>query len=334
MKGSRQFMVSAFYPAKPCTGGEQALFVDLFEPAVEEAISYLSEGLSPELQDRFRVGLPSIGMQAVRNADGSPSASHCPVLIYYPAGGSNRFGSVDVCEGLASQGFVVLAIDGPHDAPLVVFPGGTLCKGPLKGDYITPGVADVACLIGALDEINADLGGIMDISRVGLFGHSRGGYISNIAAYQHNAVSAVASIDCFLWGFATKGTGLERHPAEFQARVRSTPKSVLRLCGRPAGSLPQEEADFCLQRDSQDFVGDFAVVAFPGWQHGDFRTTPWLCGKGPDLVESHSRGQSIAGEIITGVLTAFFKTSLRGNGPYELDDYVLDRPELGLARRL
>ena len=330
--GQRQFMVSAFYPAEPQEEAGEARLVDIFEPAVQEALAYLTEGLEGETREDLILKLRSIGLQSARGGSPQRSGAPYPVLVYYPAGESNRFANVDICEGLASQGYVVLAVDGPHDASLIVFPDGHRCTGPLEGDYVSPGVGDVRYLLSQLDELNGDgvLGGMMDTERVGVFGHSRGGYIANITAFRCERVKAAVSIDSFLWGYAA---GLEGHPPDFQTKVRSTSKPLLRLCGRPAGGNPQKEAEFCLNRDGGDFIGDFSVAAFPGWAHRDFRTTPWSCGKGPDLLANQAQARPNAAETLTEILTTFFNIHLLGADPDQLYSCIRQHPALGVVTR-
>ncbi len=329
----RQFMVSAFYPAEAREGAVGARLVDIFEPAVTEALEYLTDDLESETKEELLRKLRSIELQSARSSPPEHSAAPYPVLIYYPAGGCNRFANADVCEALASHGYVVLAMDGPHDASLVVFPDGQLCKGPLQGDYISPGVGDVGYLLGQLDELNGEgiLSRMIDTKRVGIFGHSRGGYIANISAFLNEQVKAAVSIDSFLWGYMSEGTGLEKHPLDFQAKVRSMSKPLLRLCGRPDGTDPQKEAEFCLKRDGGDFIGDFSVVAFPGWSHSDFMTTPWSCGKGYDLVANQSRVRADAAETLTDILTTFFDSRLRGADTDQLHGCIRRHPALGVA---
>jgi hypothetical protein len=333
--GMRQFMVSAFYPAVARPDDAKAYLTDVFEPAVEKAFDYLFEGIEESARAALSTTLRSTGLQANRDAEGDRTSGPFPTLVYYPGGSLNRYASVDVCESLASRGYVVLAVDGPHDAALVVFPDGRLCEGGLKGDYISPGVGDVSYLLSQLPELarTGPLQGLIDTGRVGLFGHSRGGYVSNIAAFGSECVKAVASIDSFLWGYSSQGSGLEKHPPAFQATVRSTPKPVLRICGRPAGADSQAEAQFCLNRDGGDFCGPVVVVACTGWSHMDFATTPWACGRGKELSERQSEPHPEAGSILSDILGAFFDEHLRGQRPDRLAEAVARDPSLALATR-
>ena len=333
--GPRQFMVAAFFPAEANERDVHARFSDIFEPIVGEALAYVTEGLETDIAKKLSSKLRSLGLRAIRHGAPRRSAAPYPVLIDHPGGGNNRFASVDVCEALASQGYVVLSVDGPHDAPLVVFPDGHLCKGPLVGDYISPGVGDVGALINHLENLNGEgpLAGMLDTSQLGIYGHSRGGYIANVSAFMYERLKGAVSIDSFLWGYLSEGTGLEKHPPEFQAKVKSMPKPMLRLCGRPAGTDPQEEAEFCLKRDGGDFIGSFSVVAFPGWMHVEFATTPWLCGKNAELVANQSRTRMGAGETLASILAAFFDIQLCGADNGQLKECIRRVPGLGLAEK-
>lgn len=333
--GPRQFMASAFYPAVPTPADRPARMTDVFEPAVAAAIDLLTAGVGAAAGGAARARLEGSGLRAFRRAEPARGSGPFPTLVYYPGGGLNRFASVDVCQSLASLGYVVVAVDGPHDAPLVVFPDGRLCVGPLRGDYVAPGVGDVLYLLSQLPELarSGPLRGTVSAGNVGLFGHSRGGYVCNVAAFGHASVRAVASIDSLLWGhWSEVGSGLECHPPEFQATVRSTPKPVLRVCGRPAGADPNAEAAFCLARDAGDFAGPVDVVACVGWSHDDFATTRQSCGTGRDFVDE-SEPRPDAAARLSGVLAAFFGRHLLGGPADALARAVAGDQTLAVATR-
>jgi hypothetical protein len=83
----RQFMISAFFPAEPNEEAVGARLVDVFEPAVQEALAYLTGGLEGETRGELIQKLRSIGLQSVRGGPAQRSAAPYPVLVYYPAGG-------------------------------------------------------------------------------------------------------------------------------------------------------------------------------------------------------------------------------------------------------
>jgi predicted dienelactone hydrolase len=101
-------------------------------------------------------------------------------------------------------GYVVVALDAPRDAPLLLFPDGRVVTGPLSDDedYIWPRVADVSFLLDQLPSLNTNgpLRSLLDLTAVGMFGGSRGGYLSNIMAAVDDRIKAAVNKDGFLWG--------------------------------------------------------------------------------------------------------------------------------------
>lgn len=128
-----------------------------------------------------------------------------PVVVYSPGNGSWRNASTALVEELVSQGFVVVTIDHPYDGEAVEFPDGTIALAqPLRQPKpalpnplahwdasveprLTVRVADVRFVLDALATLNvrrnpdaehrpllAHLAGAVDLSRIGMFGHSLG----------------------------------------------------------------------------------------------------------------------------------------------------------------
>lgn len=267
-------MVSVFYPATHGPNSNRAKLTDLFEPATAEVLASFAQ--TANLSEGHRDHLSSLTLRARRDAETRPSNTPRAVLIYYPGGQSHRLSNAALCEDLAEDGFVVFCLDAPRDAPVVVFPEGRQIYGPMPNDedYIWPRIADIHFLLDQLSEINAAgfLAGQLDLSRIGAFGHSRGGYLATIAAVEDPRIRAIANMDGFLWGlWRQSSTGLDGHPATFQERVRSFAAPMLRLRG-DQGSLLKAQRGF--EEESADFGGDFISVALHGWSHGDFATTP------------------------------------------------------------
>jgi hypothetical protein len=67
------------------------------------------------------------------------------------------------------------------------------------------------------------------------------------------------------------------------------------------------------EKERLDFGGDFISVALHGFTHGDFATTPWLCGAPEDFGKHTERSAADQARIglLLGLLTDFFDTYLR-----------------------
>lgn len=118
-------------------------------------------------------------MRAVENA--SPAAGSFPLIIYAPAFTSPSFENVDLCEYLASFGFVVIASpsNGAH--------GGMTGEG-LEGVHAQ--AQDISFLIGFAENLKQ-----VDSSRVAVVGYSWGGLSNFFAAANDDRISALVCID-------------------------------------------------------------------------------------------------------------------------------------------
>ena len=211
-----------------------------------------------------------------------------------------------LCEQFAAAGYIVVTLDAPRDAPAVVFTDGTLIDGVPNSDdgYIWPRVADVRFLLDHLGGLNG-LVGALDVVRIGMFGHSRGGYLSNICAVEDARIRAAVNMDGFLWGLWTKGTGLTKFSQDFQARAHALRTPVLRRLGDQGG---EERTRGKVDEEKQDFGGDFISIAIEGTNHGGFGT-PWMNGTAKDFarnvasVPDHGRSA-----LVRGLLADFFET--------------------------
>jgi len=317
--GQREFMVSAFYPAQTDVTAPRARLTDILQPRLHEALERLSQGsgLSAEEKAAAFARLTALTLRAQR--DLRPQNTPCPVLIFYPGGQGHRLANAALCEALACAGYVVFALDAPRDAPVVVFPDGRLVTPPAPGDesYIWPRVADVRRLLGELEAINSagPFAGILDLNQVGMFGNSRGGYLSNICAVEDQRIHAACNMDGFLWGlWVPAGTGLGEYPVEFQGRARALTTPILRLRGDQGGI---EAARRGFDEERLDFGGDFISVALHGFSHGDFATTPWLGGAPEDFGKNAERPVADPARIqlLVGLLADFFDTYLRNARP-------------------
>lgn len=284
--GTRRFMVSAFYPAS--TAGERiARLSDLFGTAESSGLAEQT-GLPIEDVQQLQVFAESVSLQCRNDAAFSPHAEQCPVLIYYPGGQSHRLSNTVLCRQLAKRGYVVLVLDAPRDAPFVAFPDGqVVVQGMLPDEcYIWPRVADIRCLLDALPVLQSSglLQDKLDLKKIGMVGHSRGGYLSNITAVVDERVSAAVNMDGFLWGYYAPGkTGLSRHSVQFQEKVKATDKPLLRLCGEQKNT---EVAEARFKSEANDWPGNLTYYSLAGFQHGTFGSIPWLNGELKDLKQS------------------------------------------------
>ena len=168
------------YPAEP--GGEQGkaeTFYDIRTWIPERERSKVPDANSPEVRP--------IGGKLFRDLPIDGGHGPYPVVVYIHGTSSFRMASLSAMTHWASRGFVVVSADYPgmylHDML-----AGTLdCLLPTTGAQDVPG--DVATQFQALAAPTGDiafLAGRIDMSRVGLTGHSRGGCITATLSAKQN----------------------------------------------------------------------------------------------------------------------------------------------------
>ncbi|MFD7652415.1 alpha/beta hydrolase family protein [Actinosynnema sp. NPDC059797] len=127
----------------------------------------------------------------------APARGRWPVVLFSPGFGSVRELHVGVTDDLASRGYVVVSMSHTHESVAVEFPGGRV-EPPLAdvedvGDRRTAIDARVADTRFVLDEL-ARLD-YADLSRVGAFGHSYGGYAAGEAMVHDRRIDAGVNLD-------------------------------------------------------------------------------------------------------------------------------------------
>ncbi len=118
-----------------------------------------------------------------------------------------------LAEGLASSGFIVVATNHPPDSLIAVFPDGHELKfmpyWPTGVDRRTQGVAigrfadevlvaDVRFVLDQLQEMNSHghfWHGHLDLSKIGIVGHSMGGTTAALATQEESRILAGANLD-------------------------------------------------------------------------------------------------------------------------------------------
>jgi dienelactone hydrolase len=168
-------------------------------------------------------------MPATAGHDGAPvdrRRGGLPVVVYSPGSGSDRSINTALVEQLASRGYLVVTIDHTYDAEEVEFPGGRIEPRTMPPDSRQVNTEAVAVREAdtrfVLDELTAiqnganpdaeqhplpdGLRGAMDLSRIGMFGHSIGGATAAATMLDDPRIKAGIDMDGTIYGpVATAG---------------------------------------------------------------------------------------------------------------------------------
>ncbi|WP_326642493.1 lipase [Nonomuraea fuscirosea] len=204
-------------------GHQRELMISIWYPARKTAGYPLAPWLGQAAADRYLhdLGVPP-GKLVLGTTDGHQGApadrrlGKLPVLLYSPGANASRSYGTGVAEELASRGYVVVTMDHTYDAAVVEFPGGRVATNP-KGeitDFVKAAKvrADDARFV--LDQLTAHqlpagLSGVLDMQRIGMFGHSLGGATTSSAMYADKRVKAGLGLDGAVLGPVAEA-GLDR----------------------------------------------------------------------------------------------------------------------------
>lgn len=213
----------------PVPGTKRAVFVWIWYPAAPSASApsadYLPSFWRTALRPSSPRPLPAVLMEDFFTRDSavvhthsasdppvSPSERSYPVAIMRAGGGALTTDFTVLAEDLASHGYVVVGFDAPYRSGAVVFPDGRVVRRLPEYDLEAAGADaervaeklvvmwsdDTRFVVDRLERLNAEdpsgrFTGRLDLSRLGLFGHSLGGATS--LQFCHEDLRCKAGID-------------------------------------------------------------------------------------------------------------------------------------------
>ena len=340
----RELVVWVWYPAAP-------------DPRTDHA-GYLAEPWHPIAEF---LGLDIVGVRshAVPDAAVSEDAAVYPVLVLSPSGFPPVFLSA-VAEELASHGYVVVGVNHTYEPTVTAFSDGRIVTanpaalggalGPQTGshedifrqraalcDYKAADLASVADRLERLEtEPAAPIGGRVDLTRLGAFGHSFGGNAALEWCRTDPRCRAAVNLDGTLWNDVGR-VGLDRPALEILAQ-------------HPEFALSGDEAVRAGLAQQADWHDADRAMAYNGWRtvhhtaqpgytvqidgatHLSFMDIPFLPVRQASPVRAMLAAMSIEPRrmwrITSDLLIAFFSRHLDGGSATMLDGPANEYPEL------
>ena len=294
----RELMVQVWYPAVHSEGRETEPYVPNFER------------LKPSLNQDWP-GMPQFKTHAIFDAPLNPDRRLYPVLIFSHGMNSARFYYTSLLEELASQGYVVAAIDHTYWGPGVTFNDGRTVRyedgmeeldaqGKLTSDEydqlmwagVLVMIADEVYVQRQVARLNADqtasnpFHNRLDLARVGAVGHSMGGRAATQACLEYVAFNACASLD-----------GLN---PTFYLRPKPCPKPFLLLLNSTWGTSNISPS---LAKRYLSAWTTPKVFVVAGTKHNSFDDTPLL----HPLVRARAPSDPVrAHSVIAAAVVEFF----------------------------
>src|SRR6476620_11319343 len=205
----RSFVMQLWYPRAAGKGRREQ-----YMPPKVAAFVAADGGLPASLFTRVKLA-------AISDAAPLRRGGGWPVVLFSTGYGVERQLYTGLVQDLASHGFVVAAIDHPHDANIVSFPDGhTVSIGKVGekpnaiSDALTVRIADTRYVLDTLTRLNRDsrngaFSGMFNLAHIGMFGHSLGGATAAATMLLDRRLDAGLDMDGSLFGKVAV-TGLEK----------------------------------------------------------------------------------------------------------------------------
>jgi EmrB/QacA subfamily drug resistance transporter len=205
----RSFVMQLWYPRAAGRGRRES-----YMPPKVAAFVAADAGLPASILTRVK-------LTAIFDAAPRRRAGGWPVVLFSTGYGVERQLYTGLVQDLASHGYVVAAIDHPHDANIVSFPDGhTVSIGKVGekpnaiSDALTVRIADTRYVLDTLTRLNRDsrngaFSGMFNLAHIGMFGHSLGGATAAATMLLDRRLDAGLDMDGSLFGKVAV-TGLEK----------------------------------------------------------------------------------------------------------------------------
>ncbi len=317
---ARRFMIQVWYPAEVKDSDVRAPWMEnaeVFAPAIAGFF---------ELPPFFFDHLTLTNIPAYNNADVAAADEDFPVIVF--SHGWNGFNAQNAGQALelASRGYVVVGIQHTYGAMTTVFPDGTIAPNNPKAlpeDGTDPNYEMVARVLVkqwaedisfSLDQLEAwneagshPFEGKLDLSRVGVYGHSTGGGAAIQFCGTDVRCVAVLGLDPFMRPVSAEVLESGVSQPSFFMFSQSWADDVNSPSSRLFAQFIPNVSD------------NYGVVKIEGTRHYDFSDLPLFSPIAPQLgLKGPLNGKRVT-EIVNAYLIDFFEMTLRGK-PSELFD--------------
>lgn len=321
-QSARELSVWAWYPARVPRGAQRASYLP---PAWQQAF---------QGSDFLHTRADAVTTHAWANVPVVNGGPALPVLAFMPGFGRVAADYTTLAEELASQGYVVFAVNPTYLSDAVVLGAGRVIKanrqlaakvdsesarGPIAGEVTEVEAADLRFAVDQAQELNRTAGGRfaqrLDTSRIGFLGHSIGGSSATRGCELDSRCAGAVNLDGAVFGpVVTEGIHKPYLFLGEDPSISPPPKAELRgvVRGMPAG----EDQMLSMRGAGHMNFADMGVMyKFPPNQLG--------------LIGPIDGARALT--IVRAYLRAFFGSHLRGTPSPLLSDQASPFPEISVV---
>jgi dienelactone hydrolase len=193
----REIMVRVYYPAVPMPDATPTPYLT---PDQAAAIAP-AVGVEAAFYDQLHT-------HAYAAAPVDTTTASYPVIIFSPGFGTQPEFYSATLEDLASHGYIVVSLSHPYSTGVTVFPDGRVVTANAAGSDLSTStsfeaigkvwVGDVIFTLNQLETLNTNdplLAGHLDLTHIGVYGHSFGGATAAEASYEDARLLASINMD-------------------------------------------------------------------------------------------------------------------------------------------
>ena len=322
---ARRFIIQVWYPSEAGTSSERARWMDkaeIYAPAISREL---------EMPSYFLDHLALVKIPAQKNAAVAGSDSGYPVILF--SHGWTGFNAQNTGQALelASHGFIVVAVQHTYGAVITVFEDGTIAnynpaalpKGAPQDEYETAAhilsnqwAGDLGFTLDYLKAQNDDSSsafyGLLDLSRVGVYGHSTGGGAAIEFCATDSRCKALLGLDPFM------------RPVSYEVlETGAVQPSFFMFSQGWWEDVDNKRSNELFQRFIPQVSDSWGVVLIEGADHYDFADLPLLSPLASQLgLKGPINGKRVIA-IVNDYLLSFFKATLKSEPSALFDDPTL-----------
>jgi Chlorophyllase enzyme len=319
----RELLVYVFYPAVQSPGVPRAPYM----PEVDAMAPYWKDDLTQRLKSFLSHNRGSVPV--------AKGGARFPVVIFAPGGGQKTIAYTTLLEDLASHGYVVAAIEPPYNAPAMQFPDGRIFGRlvPAERGWEEPKTRDdqpriyeqmvlhwsrdMSFVLDRLVELNRAreglLAGRLDVTRVGAFGHSRGGQAAGTVRLIDARFRGAINLDGNIRGRGFQpikgGDGGQQPFMWIEKQMPTFSDQELEKMGLPRALYREFLSETPRMMESVRGRSVHVTISRPGIEHLDFSDNPFWS---PSLPSDVRAGKRRTIEVTRAYVRAFFAGCLRG----------------------
>ena len=299
---ARPIQTFIWYPAKPAAGAAPISFGRYFELiATEENFNLDEAGKAAAVKAVLAAGHAEAQYEIERALpmkaywEAAPENGPYPAVVYAPSFSSSGWENSDLCEYLASHGYIVVASPdmGSHVRAMTSDLAGIQAQ-----------AADIGFLVGYLKQIPQ-----ADVSRIAAMGFSWGGISNVYAALQDDRISALVCLDGSIRYYPTLFKDLKS-----AAPSRLTiPLLFLAQSGPILEEIVQNKMDLSSSFLNDAKYADIYFARFNGMSHGNFASSFIRLLPESFFVEYTPKEVSESFSWVARYLRAFLDATLKGD---------------------